>query len=558
MALGSFPGRILAVLRARGWAEPGARWLAATSGGPDSTALAAALAELVAAGELRAELVLAHFDHAIRPDSARDAEWVGGLARRLGAGFVVERGDVPALASRDGLGIEEAARNARLAFLERAAANCGARFVATGHTADDQAETVLFRIMRGAGVRGMAGIPSERPISPARPEVLLVRPMLETTRREVLAYLAERKLDYLTDPTNRDTANQARARIRHETLPALEERLREVGGWGLEVGGLRANSSPPPTPNPQPATARSALLSLAANAAKLQSILARVAGRCLEGAEIAPGEARLPLWLLGLPPVLRTEVFAQAAERLGAPRPVPSRGLARMAEVLRKTAVGARAEARGLVAERGYDGVVLRTRRSAFGFRLSERQRAATLGWSVPVAVPGETPLPCGMLSAKVVYSKAFDLASFIKAKAPLAEVFDARLLEALLLRKPNAESRKPTLVCRSRRPGDRFRPFGSAGEKKLKAFLIDRKLPRRERDGLPLLVVGGGRLVVGGQETNVPRSPVPDPPPPTSHPQPPTVLWVVGVRLSEHARVPPDAERLVVMEYVPDVNAEG
>jgi tRNA(Ile)-lysidine synthase len=224
--LSEFSRRVLAALRERGWAAPGARWIAATSGGPDSTALAAALAELIAAGELEAELALAHFDHAIRPDSARDAEWVGRLATRLRAVFLTERGDVPALARDEGLGVEEAARKARLAFLERTARSWGATRVATGHTADDQAETVLFRIMRGTGIKGLAGIPPERPISPESPDVLLVRPMLGIGRAEVLAYLEEQGFEHLTDPTNRDVANQARARIRHETLPALEERLR--------------------------------------------------------------------------------------------------------------------------------------------------------------------------------------------------------------------------------------------------------------------------------------------------------------------------------------------
>jgi len=498
--LSDFARRVLAAVRTHGWPAAGARWVVATSGGPDSTALAAALAELAAAGQLPAELCLAHFDHAIRPDSARDAEWVARLAGRLGAAFRTERGDVPALAARERLGLEAAARHARMAFLERAARGFGAAHIAAGHTADDQAETVLFRILRGTGLNGLAGIPAERPISPASPGILLVRPLLGLGRREVLGYLDERGLDYLTDPTNRDVAGQARARIRHELLPELEARYSP---------GVRA-----------------ALVELARGAARVRESLGHAAAKLLEDAQLEPGEARLPLGTLALPAALRTEVFALAAERIGAPLPVGRGGLARAAEILARTPVGARAELRGLVAERGYDSVTLRrvgdmdrkpTAKPADRPVSPERgMERPSAGWTVPVAIPGETALPAGRLAARVVDRGGFDLEGFFREKSPLAEVFDARLLSP------------PAVLCRTRRPGDRFRPFGSAGEKKLKSFLIDRKLPRRERDAVPLLVLGD------------------------------EILWVVGVRLSERSRVPADAGRLVVIEFVPEEPARG
>ncbi len=556
--LSEFSRRTLACIRSNGWFAPGARCVAAVSGGPDSTALAAALAELIAGGELQGTLALAHFDHAIRPDSARDAEWVRRLADRFGADFLTERADVPALARLERLGIEEAARNARLAFLERAARRFGAGFVATGHTADDQAETVLFRILRGTGIRGLSGIPATRPISPDSPAILIIRPMLGLRREQVLAYLAERGLDYLVDPTNRDTANQARARIRHEVLPALERQTRAeaaVAGGRLRVEG--AEDQQTSTFHPPPSTFRSALLALARSAAEVQESLTFAAARLLETAEIGPGWVRLPLGLLELPAALRTEVFALAAERMGAPLPLPRGGLARAAEVLARTSVGAQAEARGLVAERGYDWVMLKCRPSAFGARLSKgsssrRPKAESRqlsGWSVPVAVPGDTRLPGGRLVARSVERQNFDLDAFLRTKTPMIEAFDARLFDACSeSRKSNIECRpsSASLVSRTRRPGDRFRPFGAAGAKKLKAFLIDLKLPRAERDELPLLAVEGGGGKMEGFETAVQRTS-------TIHLPPSTILWAVGLRLSEAARVPPDAERLVIIEYVSD-----
>jgi tRNA(Ile)-lysidine synthetase-like protein len=173
--------------------------------------------------------------------------------------------------------------------------------------------------------------------------------------------------------------------------------------------------------------------------------------------------------------------------------------------------------------------------------------------------VPGETVLPGGKLVARTVDRRNFDLEGFLRTKNPLTEVLDARLLNPLSP-KPKAQSPKPAvLVCRTRKPGDRFRPFGSAGTKKLKAFLIDRKLPRLDRDQLPLLALEGSsflvpgswssnqELVTGNQPLDTARGPEP------AEGEQPLVLWVVGLRLSEHARVPPDAEKLVVMEYVPE-----
>jgi len=505
--LSEFARRVLAAIRARGWLAGGARWVVAASGGPDSTALAAALAELSASGQLALELALAHFDHAIRPDSARDAEWAGRLAERLGAGFFTERGDVPALAARERLTLEEAARNARLAFLERSARSFGAARVAAGHTADDQAETVLFRILRGTGLQGLAGIPAARPISPASPEILLVRPLLELTRREVLAYLADRGLEYLTDPTNRDVAGQARARIRHQLLPELEARY-----------------------NPG---VRGALLRLAEQAGQAQEALKAVArSRLPVASEQSPQELKLPTELLDGPQALRAEIFILAAERVAGRALSARRRLAEAARFLFSAAVGARVGIGEVVAERGYDGVVIR--RS--GGRGHEAVPAPGTGWSCPATIPGETALPVGRLVAKLVNRQGIDLVRFFGEKTPLVEVFDARLLEPprrqdarnAVAPDPRTPNPEPRLVCRTRRPGDRFRPFGSAGEKKLKAFLIDRKLPRRERDAVPLVVLGD------------------------------EILWVVGQRLSETARVPAGAERLVVIEFVPEEPARG
>ena len=195
------------------------RVVAAVSGGADSMALLVALARIRAVDGSWPEVAVAHLDHALRGEASReDAEFVAEAARRLGLEAVVERADVAAEASRRRRNVEAVARDLRYAFLERAARQLGASAVATGHTASDQAETVLMRLARGAGPDGLAGI---APVRSLGESVRLVRPLLGVTREEALAYCAERGIGYRVDATNEDL-DLTRAFVRAEILPRLE------------------------------------------------------------------------------------------------------------------------------------------------------------------------------------------------------------------------------------------------------------------------------------------------------------------------------------------------
>lgn len=183
----------------------GATVLIAFSGGPDSTVLLHLLREEAEAREL--SLFAAHYDHGLRPSSAREADLVVDRARAWGVPCAVGRADV-------GLEPRQAVlREARYAFLRKEALRVGANRVATGHQADDQAETVLFRLLRGTGLRGLRGIPLQRGC--------IVRPLLPFWRDEVLAYQKAYGLPCLDDPSNRDR-RWWRARLRYDVLPALE------------------------------------------------------------------------------------------------------------------------------------------------------------------------------------------------------------------------------------------------------------------------------------------------------------------------------------------------
>lgn len=191
------------------------------SGGADSVAMLRAMAALKAKHGGRGNLYVAHLNHGLR-GSAGDADeaWLRSLCERMNIMLDAERMDVSAIATEQGDGWEAAARSARYGFLRAAAERIGGRFVATAHTADDQVETVLHRILRGTGIDGLAGMSKARPLTPG---IALVRPMLEVKRHEVIEYLAAIGQDYRTDATNQET-QWTRNRLRHDLLPQLRER----------------------------------------------------------------------------------------------------------------------------------------------------------------------------------------------------------------------------------------------------------------------------------------------------------------------------------------------
>jgi tRNA(Ile)-lysidine synthase len=192
--------------------------LVAVSGGADSVALLRALHRLKTGG--RGRLVVGHFNHAWRgEESDADERFVHDLAAELGLPCESARGEPPA-SSASGEGAESIARRDRYAFLQATAEHCGARYIATAHTADDQAETVLHRILRGTSVAGLSGMPRVRQLGSW---TTLIRPLLSLRRSEVLAYLERIRQPFRSDLSNLDLSFM-RNRIRHELLPLLAKR----------------------------------------------------------------------------------------------------------------------------------------------------------------------------------------------------------------------------------------------------------------------------------------------------------------------------------------------
>lgn len=191
----------------------GGRVLCALSGGPDSVAMTHALCAL--SKELGLTVAAAHFSHGLRPEAAAaERALCQALCDGLGIPLFCGSGDTAAYAQGGKCTLEEAARHLRYAFLEETAEAWQADCIATGHHRGDQAETVLFHLARGTGLAGLRGIPSHRG--------RIIRPMLDTGRGEIEAYLTAHNLPYATDVTNADPA-YSRNRIRHQVLPQLEQ-----------------------------------------------------------------------------------------------------------------------------------------------------------------------------------------------------------------------------------------------------------------------------------------------------------------------------------------------
>src|SRR4029079_4702511 len=192
----------------------------AVSGGADSTALLLALEELKTANKLSVTICVAHLDHRLRKSSGKDAKWVENLAKRLGFRSVIGRSKVAEEARAASDNLEQAAREARYAFLERTAKRVSANYVLTAHTMDDQAETVLLRLMRGSAGFGLGGMDAVRPIA-KNSNINLVRPLLWARRLETENYCRIRKTEFLSDEMN-DDQNFARVKVRKQLLPLMQ------------------------------------------------------------------------------------------------------------------------------------------------------------------------------------------------------------------------------------------------------------------------------------------------------------------------------------------------
>lgn len=248
MRINQFPRLLLVDWRRLRLPTSGETIVVAVSGGADSTALLLAIEELKTRNKLYVDVCVAHLDHGLRKSSSKDAKWVKELATRLGFRSVIGRSKVAEDAEESSDNLEQAAREARYAFLERTAKKVSANYVLTAHTMDDQAETVLLRLMRGSAGAGLGGMESLRPLA-KNSSIKLARPILWARRIETEDYCRLRRVDFLSDEMN-DDQKFARVKVRKQLLPLMQsfnnrivEALSRTAAQLREDGAVLFNNS---------------------------------------------------------------------------------------------------------------------------------------------------------------------------------------------------------------------------------------------------------------------------------------------------------------------------
>jgi len=412
---------------------PGEAVVAAVSGGADSVAMASVLNALADSGGRSWRLTIAHLDHQLRQDSRDDERFVRELAAGWSLPCVTAARDVAAEATRTGGGLEEAARMVRYSFLVETAQNLGAGVVAVGHQADDNVETILYRLARGTHLRGLAGMSPGRSL--AGSDIRLVRPLLQCRRQEVEQYCRRAGLQWRTDHTNAEVRYR-RNFIRHELLPAIREKL-----------------------NPR---VDEALLRLAGAASQVEAYLLEKAAEPF-GSAVRPSPAGSVALdraaLKASAPVIRQFVIRLALERLSAPLgDMSAARYEELAALVEDGLGGGVSLPGGWVARR--EGPLLVLSR---GKTTMPPAHLAT----VVLICPGTTELGGGLsIRCRVgpIDREAFE--RHRRQPVPGVEFVDAGCLRG-------------PLVCRPRTAADAFRPLGCDGSQSVSDFLTNRKVRR-------------------------------------------------------------------------------
>lgn len=437
--------RFATLLRGQRLLAPGDHVLVAVSGGPDSTALLRLLVDLAPAWSLR--ISAGHVHHGLRGrESDEDADFVAALCRRWDVPLRIERGRRPApTGTRKGRSLQEWAREVRYAFLHRTAGELRATSVALAHTADDQAETMLLWMLRGAGATGLAGIPRRR-------DGRLVRPLLSVRRQDILEFLEATGVPYRSDSSNLSPA-YLRNRIRHELLPVLRRF------------------------NP-------AIVELLCR----QADLLRADDQCLEQQaadwlrRLEPQDsARLTLRgdeVEALPLALQRRVVRQLLRQRSDGGRWPSfRTVAAVLALVTQGRPGSTLLVPGARVTRDYGTTRIE--------RLAPSEPPPSVPpEGIPLPIPGAVLWPPTEEVIAVQWSE--DATACPASPARRAVLDPARFT--------------PELRVRTWRPGDRFQPAGMAGHrKKLQDYFSDLKVPRDRRRRIPLVVAPEGILWVVG-----------------------------------------------------------
>ena len=420
--------------------------IVAVSGGRDSMALLHLLLELNQQEEWQLRLHVAHLNHQLRGEEAeRDAAFVLAAADSLNLPCTVERRSIAEMAERRSVGLEEAGRQERHAFFERVCLNTGARAVALAHHADDNAETVLQRVLRGTGLRGLAGIPRARSLDPFS-GIRLVRPLLRFTKKQLGDYLLDRGIASREDRSNL-AAEPSRNRIRNVLIPRIEAEF-----------------------NPQ---VREALMRLAEQAQWLEEYLSETVQRTFDTLVITHNDQMIVLnaeVMARKSRIVQTELIRLAYRSFGlGEQNLSFNHLVAAMELVTESASGKQVQLPG--------GMLVEKRYGQLIFAVPSAEPREAIAPEIAVHVPGSTVLPMRRMELECTIRDvaAEEIPVLRRAAKRTEEYVD---FDALHL----------PLVVRTRRPGDRFIPLGAPGSKTVSDFLADAKVDPSARKRVAVL----------------------------------------------------------------------
>ena len=420
----------------------------AVSGGADSVCLLHILREINELQQLDWKIHIAHFNHQLRgAASDEDENFVRLLADRLKLPFHSKRGDVLTLKKKKRLSLEEAARKARHSFLTAHAKSLGEKQlkIALAHNMDDQAETILHRIIRGTGLRGLKGIAPIRLLS-RKKDLFAVRPLIEVERHEVESFLRDRGIAFRTDLSNFDTSF-TRNRIRHKLIPMIESEF-----------------------NPR---FRSALVRLGQTGGSFYLLLREIAGEVYENTRMLAGKDEVCFNVeefSKLPPAIQTLLIDRAVQTLS--HKSIYLNFEHYIDIL------------SLCSEQGFAKVIklpkgLEAKRESYVLKIHHPKEAPppVTFRRQKIQVPGRTVIKKLKIEieAEVLQGRIVGMKEYVQNKDFTEEIVDYGKVAM-------------PLSVRMREPGDVFSPLGARGSCKLKKFFIDNKVPQALRDRVPII----------------------------------------------------------------------
>lgn len=472
------------------------RVVVAVSGGPDSVALLLLLNELKQ--EYNLQLYIAHLNHQFRGKEAEaDAWFVQSLAKQLKIPYLSKSVNIPELAKKNKKSPEEMAREIRYAFLQDIAKKKQANIIALGHNADDQVETILMWMLRGSGIEGLTGMEiarksevsstkyqvPRRGVCKCKSEVYIIRPLLETSRKEILEYLKEKKQKYRVDKTNLKSI-YLRNRIRNQLIPQLEKEY---------------------NPNLKETLFRTATI-LRDELAYFDSAAGMIFG-CIRNRERTDCIAIKLSEFRQLDKAIHRHLVRKAILLVSGT--LTGFGFDHIEAVLELAKCGGDQSAAALAQTDGLmlhlpHQVTVRIEQDELCFYLGRLDKdIAEVKESV--AIPGTTDIKSLGIEVKTELNK---ITAINKARLQQIDRFTAML---------DADKIQLPLTLQTWQPGDSFVPLGMTGKKKLHDFYIDEKIPQTQRDKIPLLVADNGDIV-----------------------------WVVGKRIDDRVKVTSRTKRIL------------